>query len=153
MSNGLLAEWRRGIVARGVAGAALLAVPVAVAAFIGFGSSLSGVVGGLTEIATGPDRTPAAQVGPGALTPAQVALTTAPGGAGAGGRNGGGNGGRGGVGGGGTGVGGSSGGGGSNSGSPAGNTPPVNPPSVNDTGVGSTVNGITDSVSGLLGGH
>jgi hypothetical protein len=59
MSNGLLAEWRRGIFARGMAGAALVAVPVAVAAAIGFGNSLSGLTGGLSELTSGPDSTAA----------------------------------------------------------------------------------------------
>jgi hypothetical protein len=149
-------------VARGLAGAVLLAVPVAVAAFIGFGTSISGVVGGLTEIATGPDRAPAAQTTPGSsLTSAQVALTAAPtggggGAGGAGGKGGGGGvvGGGGGSTGGGTGDGSS---GGSNSGSSTGSPAPVNPPSVdvNNTGVGDAVNSITNSVGQLLpnGGH
>ena len=58
MGKGLLASWRRRIVARGMAGAALLAVPVAVAAAIGFGTSLSGVAGGLSAVASGPERCP-----------------------------------------------------------------------------------------------
>jgi hypothetical protein len=58
VGKGLLAQWRRGIFARGLAGAAMLAVPVAVAAMIGFGTSLSGVSEGLGALATGP---PAAQ--------------------------------------------------------------------------------------------
>jgi hypothetical protein len=59
MRKGLLAWWRGRIVARGLAGAALLAVPVGVAAMIGFGTSLSGVVGGLSAVASGPDAVPA----------------------------------------------------------------------------------------------
>ncbi|HET8593026.1 MAG TPA: hypothetical protein VFL56_05130 [Solirubrobacterales bacterium] len=55
MGKGLLAQWRRGIVTRGFAGAILSAVPVAIAAAIGFGTSLSGVAGGLSSIASGPD--------------------------------------------------------------------------------------------------
>jgi len=54
MGNELLAEWRRGIFARGLAGAALVAVPVFVAGAIGFGTSLSGLTGGLSELASGP---------------------------------------------------------------------------------------------------
>ena len=54
MGKGLLAQWRRGIFARGLAGAAMLAVPVAVAAMIGFGTSLSGVSEGLGALASGP---------------------------------------------------------------------------------------------------
>lgn len=56
MRKGLLAEWRRGIVARGLAAAALLAVPVAVAATIGFGTSLGGLSEGLGSLASGPDE-------------------------------------------------------------------------------------------------
>jgi hypothetical protein len=41
------------IVARGLAGVALLSVPVAVAALIGFGTSLSGVAGGLSAVTSG----------------------------------------------------------------------------------------------------
>jgi hypothetical protein len=59
MRKGLLAWWRGRIVARGLVGAALLAVPVGVAATIGFGTSLSGVVGGLSAVANGPDAVPA----------------------------------------------------------------------------------------------
>src|SRR5262245_22068825 len=88
MSNGLLAEWRRGIVARGLAGAALLAVPVAVAAAIGFGTSLSGVTGGLSALANGPDTTPAAQSPTGTLAPAVVALAGPTGGGHTGNANG-----------------------------------------------------------------
>ena len=57
MGKGLLAQWRRGIFARGLAGAAMLAVPVAVAAMIGFGTSLSGVSEGLGALASGPPAT------------------------------------------------------------------------------------------------
>jgi hypothetical protein len=70
MGNGLLAEWRRGIFARGLAGAALVAVPVAVAAAIGFGTSLSGLTGGLSELASGPEDTAA----PGPSVPAGRSL-------------------------------------------------------------------------------
>jgi hypothetical protein len=57
VGKGLLAQWRRGIFARGLAGAAMLAVPVAVAAMIGFGTSLSGVSEGLGALASGPPAT------------------------------------------------------------------------------------------------
>ena len=68
MGKGLLAWWRRRIVARGLAGAALFAVPVAVAALIGFGGGFAGVAGGLTSVTNGPDAVPAsAQAGPGKL--------------------------------------------------------------------------------------
>ena len=78
MGKGLLAWWRRRIVARGLAGAALFAVPVAVAALIGFGSGFSGVAGGtLRPITSGPDAVPAsAQTGPTKLNRAVVALAS-----------------------------------------------------------------------------
>jgi hypothetical protein len=59
MPKGLLAQWRRGIVARGLAAAVLLAVPVGVAATIGFGTSLSGLSEGLGALASGPARSQA----------------------------------------------------------------------------------------------
>ena len=46
MSKGLLAHWRRGIVGRGAAAAALLAIPVAVAGVIGFSGGFGSVTGG-----------------------------------------------------------------------------------------------------------
>lgn len=46
MGKGLLAHWRRGLARRGLAGIVLLAVPVTVAAAIGF----SGGFGALTEL-------------------------------------------------------------------------------------------------------
>jgi hypothetical protein len=49
MGHGLIASWRRRIVARGIAGAVLLAVPAAVAAAIGFVTSFSRVAGGLGQ--------------------------------------------------------------------------------------------------------
>src|SRR5512133_4177778 len=59
MGTGLLSWWRRRVAARGLAGAALFAVPVAVAAAIGFGTSLSGVAGGLSAVTSGPNAVPA----------------------------------------------------------------------------------------------
>jgi hypothetical protein len=59
MGKGLLAWWRQRIVPRGLAGVAVLSVPVAVAALIGFGTSLSGVAGGLSAVTSGPDAVPA----------------------------------------------------------------------------------------------
>src|SRR3954449_10403856 len=77
MGKGLLAWWRRRIVARGLAGAALFAVPVAVAALIGFGTGFSGVAGGLSSITNGPDAVPAAApTGPRKLNRAVVALAS-----------------------------------------------------------------------------
>lgn len=77
MGKGLLAWWRRRIVARGLAGAVLFAVPVAVAALIGFGSSLSGVAGGLSSVTSGPEAAPAsARTAPKGLNQAVVALAS-----------------------------------------------------------------------------
>lgn len=59
MSTGLLAWWHRRTASCGLAGAALCAVPVAVAVVIGFGGSLSGVTSGLAALTSGPDATPA----------------------------------------------------------------------------------------------
>jgi hypothetical protein len=59
MGNGLLAWWRRRTASSGIAGAALGAVPVAVAVLIGLGASLSGVAGGLATLTRGPDAAPA----------------------------------------------------------------------------------------------
>src|SRR6266498_4072927 len=77
MGKGLLGWWRRRIVARGLAGAALFAVPVAVAALIGFGTGFSGVAGGLSSVTNGPEAVPAsAQTGPNRLNRALVALAS-----------------------------------------------------------------------------
>jgi hypothetical protein len=88
MRKGLLAWWRRRIVARGLAGAALFAVPVVVAALIGFGTSLSGVAGGLSAVTTGPDAAPASQSAPSGLNNAVVALAARSGNAGVPGQSG-----------------------------------------------------------------
>jgi hypothetical protein len=53
MRQGLIAQWHRGIAARGLVGAMLLMIPVLVGATIGLG----GVAGGLTSLATGPSET------------------------------------------------------------------------------------------------
>jgi hypothetical protein len=77
MGKGLLAWWRRRIVARGLAGAALFAVPVVVAALIGFGTGFSGVAGGLSSVTNGPDAAPvASQTGPNRLNRAVVSLAS-----------------------------------------------------------------------------
>jgi hypothetical protein len=161
MSKGLLAQWRRGIVARGFAAAALLAVPVGVAAAIGFGTSISGLTSGLSAIANGPDN-PApssAATRPTALNRALAALagtpTSAAGGGGGGDTGGGGSGG-------GVGNGGGDGGGGTTPTSSTGpgdstdspaqsNPPPVNPPLV---GVpdGADPDGLVDQVGGTVDG-
>jgi hypothetical protein len=171
MGNGLLAQWQRRVVARGLVGAVFLAIPVAVAAAIGFGGSLSGVAGGLSAIAEGPSTTTTAtQLAPYKLNRAVKALaahdttTTAAlgssaeapvgSGVGAGGGST-------------TGVGGSGGGAGGGSGSS--DAPAVSNPSApdiplpgggssNDTanqvnnGVSNLINGVQDTVNGLLGG-
>jgi hypothetical protein len=54
MSNGLLAWWHRWIASSGLAGAAMCAVPVAVAALIAFGTGLSGITAGLAAVTSGP---------------------------------------------------------------------------------------------------
>src|SRR5918995_4627138 len=76
MGKGLLAQWRRGIAARGLLGAALFAVPVAVAALIGFGTSLSGVAGGLSSFAEGPSTTTTSDTSPAKLNRAVVAIAS-----------------------------------------------------------------------------
>jgi hypothetical protein len=79
MGKGLLAWWRRSIVSRGLAGAALFSIPVAVAALIGFGTGLSSVAGGLTAVTSGPDAVPASvQTTPTKLNNAVVALANRP---------------------------------------------------------------------------
>jgi hypothetical protein len=57
MSKGLLAQWRRGLLGRGLTGALLLAVPVATAAVIGLSGGFGSVTGGLSELTTGPQAT------------------------------------------------------------------------------------------------
>jgi hypothetical protein len=176
MRKGLLAEWRRRIVTRGLAGAALFAVPVAVAAAIGFGSSLSGVAGGLSSIANGPNQTSnRGQAGQARLTRAVVALGATPAGGGTtggGGANGGGSqgGGKGITGSPGSGVGstptgGTTGGGGGDGGGDTGSSGSPNAPGVVDipavpapdpgsgTGaINNIVNGVNSTVNGLIGG-
>jgi hypothetical protein len=157
MGKGLLAWWRRRIVARGLAGAALFAVPVAVAALIGFGTGFSGVAGGLSSVTSGPDAVPtAAQTGPAKLNRAVVSLasrqtgpSTPTGNAGSG-STGGSTGTT-------TGSSTGSGSGTSNGNSTGPQVPAVNPPSapnvsIPDTGggTGDTVNGATNSVNGAV---
>jgi hypothetical protein len=76
MGKGLLAQWRRGIATRGLFGAGLFAVPVAVAAAIGFGTGLSGVAGGLSSFAEGPATTTTSDTSPLKLNRAVVALAS-----------------------------------------------------------------------------
>jgi hypothetical protein len=159
MGNGLLAEWRRGIFARGLAGAALVAVPVVVAGAIGFGTSFSGLTGGLSEFASGPAE-PAD--GPQAVPPTRgidrtlISLSAGPtdagtGGGGAGGGDGGGDGGGngtivespGGSGGGGTPTGGGGGGSGGGTGLPG--VPLPGGGGVGGGGTGDPVGDVIDS--------
>jgi hypothetical protein len=166
MGNGLLAQWRRRMVARGLAGAALFAVPVAVAAAIGFGTSLSGVAGGLSAVTSGPDAVPAsAQTGSRNLNKTVAALNPKPSpssqstGTSGGGGDSGGNSlpsGGGSVGGGGSG--GSSGSGGSGGGSGSTPLPTITAPSAPGVPLpgGGSTSDTTDQIDGavnnLLGG-
>ena len=76
MGNGLLAWWRRRIASRGLVGAALCAVPIAVAALIGFETGLSGIASGLAAIG-GPDTIPtSAQTGPSRISKVNRAMVT-----------------------------------------------------------------------------
>jgi hypothetical protein len=163
----MLAQWRRGILARGVAGALLLAVPVVVAAAIGFGNSFSGITGGLSAVAEGPATSPTTTSTPRRdLDAAVVALADSAPGAGAtgGGGSGGGGGGQGelgtsdagsvgGGGGGSTQTGGGGGGGGGTQGAPQGPLPPAPGGGGGSSDpVGDLVQGLGDTVNGLLGG-
>jgi hypothetical protein len=153
MGKGLLAWWRRRIVARGLAGAALFAVPVAVAALIGFGTGFSGVAGGLSSVTNGPDAVPAAaQTGPSKLNRAVVSLasrqtstnSSTPTGNGGGGTTDGSTGTS-------TGTGGGS--GGSNSGSSTSQVPTIDTPSAPNLslpGSGGATGGATDAVDGAV---
>jgi hypothetical protein len=163
MGKGLLAWWRRRIVVRGLAGVALFAVPVGVAALIGFGTSLSGVAGGLSAVTNGPDPVPASsQTTPTKLNRAVVALaakqTSAQAVSGRSGRAsapdissaGGGSGGSGGS----TGTSGGGSGGGSSTGSaPTISSPDVTLPGSGGNGdAGQTIDSLNDSVNNVVGG-
>jgi hypothetical protein len=160
MGNGLLSWWRRRIVARGLAGAVLFAVPVAVAAAIGFGTSISGVVGGLSAVTSGPDAAPAAaQTGPNKLNHAVVALVNRQTGSSAPASGGGG--GSGGVGGSNTtGSGSGSHGGSTSSGGSGGSSSPLigtpAAPQISLPGTGGATDGVTNTLNGnvnnVLGG-
>ena len=163
MGTGLLSWWRRRVAARGLAGAALFAVPVAVAAAIGFGTSISGVAGGLSAVTSGPNAVPAsAQASTRKLNNAVVALgngqATSTGAAPSGNVTGGGSGGSSNT----TGLGSgsgagsestSSGGGSGSSSGPVITTP--SPPVINLPGTGGATDGVTNGVNstvdGLLG--
>ncbi len=168
MRKGILAQWRRGILARGVAGACMLAIPVAVASAIGFGNGFSGITGGLSSIANGPPTPPDATTtatSPSRLDDAVVALAgpgPADGGTGGGGGGGDGGDGQGNRGTTNTGGGGGSStqpnGGGDGAGGGGGGVPEVQlPPGGGGGGGGSgdpggdVVGGLGDTVNGLLG--
>jgi hypothetical protein len=165
MGKGLLAQWRRGIATRGLLGAGLFAVPVAVAAAIGFGTSLSGVAGGLSAFAEGPEITTTADTSSRTLNRAVAALASrpetasAPAGGGSGTSTGGG--GAGSVPGDGTTTtgGGTTTGSGGSGGSTAGSAPVISAPDVEVPGTGggtggdtvdSTVNNTVNGVNGVL---
>jgi hypothetical protein len=61
MGNGLVAWWRRRIASRGLVGAAVCVVPVAVIGLIGFGftGGFGGIVNGLAAVGSGPEETDA----------------------------------------------------------------------------------------------
>jgi hypothetical protein len=161
MGKGLLPWWRRRIAARGLAGAALFAVPVAVAAAIGFGTSISGLAGGLSAVTSGPGAVPAsAQTSPSKLNLALVAQANRQIGSNGSASSRGGGGVRGGGGGstGTTGAG--SGSEGSGSGSGSGSSPVIDtstsPPQINLPHTGGATDGVTNgvnnTVNNLLGG-
>jgi hypothetical protein len=160
MGKGLLPWWRRRIAARGLAGAALLAVPVAVAAAIGFGTSISGLAGGLSAVTSGPGAVPAsAQTSPSKLNLALVAQANRQIGSNGSASSRGGSGVRGGGGGStgttGTGTGAGSGSEGSGSGSSPVIDTSTSPPQINLPGTGGATDGVTtganNTVNNLLG--
>lgn len=146
-----------------MAGAGLLAVPVVVAGAIGFGNSFSGITSGLSAVANGPGTTSTTttrSASPRRLNDAVAALANpAPGdGVAGGGNDGGGGGADGDIGTTDTGGGGSGGGGSSTQpGSAGGGVPDVPLPPGGGSGgsgevVGDVLNGVNDTVNGLLGG-
>jgi len=162
MRKGLLAEWRKGLVSRGLAAAILLAVPVGVAAAIGFEGSLDGLGEGLGALASGPESSQASAEGSGseAIDSAIAAIAAAtgdsgepadtdtPGGPGDGGSVPGANPGQpGGTGGGGDGGGGATAGGGGDVTDPPGVDLPADTPST-----GGLLDEIGDALGGVLGG-
>jgi hypothetical protein len=83
MGNGLLAWWHRRTASCGLVGAALCVVPIAVAALIGFGTSLAGVASGFGALTTGPESTSVSAqtdpTDPSKLNRAVLALASKPG--------------------------------------------------------------------------
>ena len=148
MSNGLLAQWNRRIAGRGLVGAALLAVPVAVAAALSFSGGFSGLPGGLSALTSGPEAGAGAVPGTRSLNRVLVAFSGTP--APATGGSPGGNGGAGDLGVGGNG-GSPGGGGGGTGGGTIPNPPAVNLPADDPGGVGSLVEGVQGSVTDLVG--
>ena len=171
MPKGLLAEWRRRMVSRGLAAALLLAVPVGVAAAIGFEGSIGGLGEGLDALVSGPEGSQVSAASSegdeDAIDSAISALATptgaglpGAGGPGAGGPGGGGDddGGApapGGSPGGGSPGGGSPGGGSPGGGGGGGGAPAIDPSDVelpNSNPVGDLVDELQDGVGGLLPG-
>ena len=156
MGKGLLAQWRRGILARGLLSAALFAVPVAVAAAIGFRTGLSGVAGGLSSFAEGPATTTTSDTSPLKLNRAVVALASrsesasAPAGGGEAPSTTGG-GGAGSIPGDGTTTGGgTTGGSGGSTGSTGGGTPTISAPDIELPSTGGGTGGVGDTVDGTV---
>jgi hypothetical protein len=144
------------MVARGMLAALMLAVPVAVAAAIGFEGSLTGLGGGLDSLASGPDAQPATTV---ASEELDDAITTIGGGPGAPGGDGGGDGPQaeppnepgGGPGGGGGGSGSGTGTAQGGGGGPVPGGADLGVPNDDGGGAGGVVDGVSDTVNGLLG--
>jgi hypothetical protein len=181
MSNGLVAQWHRRIAGRGLVGAVLLSVPVAVAAALGFSGAFNDFGSGLRAIGSigGESQQPAqsrplsrvvvtptagsasaSAAGGGADTGGGVGGALGGGGSSSGGGGGGSSGdfgGGGSAGGGGTGGGGvGDSGGGIDTGGGGGlpSVPGVDLPVGDDTGgAGSVVDGVSDTVNGLLPGR
>lgn len=76
MQTGLLMQWRRSVARRGVAAAALLALPVGVAAAIGIGGGLGGLGAGFNTFPQGESEQAGSQAR-NDLTNALVALASA----------------------------------------------------------------------------
>ena len=77
MSNDLLAQWHRRLAGRGAAATALLIVPIAMAAVIGFNGGLGGVTGGFFSALDGPEPQAAGATTPPGLPGAARAASTA----------------------------------------------------------------------------
>lgn len=168
MQDTLAHDWRKRMAARSTVCAMLLAVPVLVAALIGFSAGPGGLPFGISSLASGPGQNSIGVAGRSAQgnsvarlvgTTVTTATTTtpAPPGAGVAGVGAGGDAG-GGTAGGGTGTGGGTGGGGENRGGsgptrkpPAAPSRPSPPAATNPTDTGGVLDSVADTVNGLLG--